>query len=270
MSNIIRDGASIEYRVEGDGDITLLFVHGSYLDQECWKSQVGHFKSKFKVVTLDLPGHGRSGKGRKHWSVDGFAEDVTAVIRQLDSDPVILIGHSMGADINLLAAVAHPGTVIGFIAIENFKNAATDLPPENQGQLKAILEALRTDFAATNEKYARMVLLTPETPKPITDQVVGAYRNAYEPMGRAIAPEIFAMYRKEKEFLPRLHLRLNLINVGYLPTHEEPLRRYAPKGYTLTHMAGTCHFPMLENARALNQALDQAIANVRRDAGVEV
>jgi pimeloyl-ACP methyl ester carboxylesterase len=268
LSSIIRDGADIDYQVRGQGEITLLFVHGSYLDQECWKSQVEHFGPDFRVATLDLPGHGRSGQGREHWSVAGFAEDVAAVIRESGSGPVILMGHSMGADINMMAAVAHPESVIGFIAIENFKNAATALPPEHQGQVKAILDGLQSDFAGTNEAYARMVLLTPATPRPIADQVVNAYRSAYRPMGLAITPEIFAMYRTERECLPRLPLKLNLINVDYFPTQEEPLRRYLPKGYALTHMEGTCHFPMLENPQALNRALDEAIARIRRDAAV--
>ncbi|MEO7423774.1 MAG: alpha/beta hydrolase [Fibrobacteria bacterium] len=270
MSSIIRDGTFIEYRVRGKGDITLLFVHGSYLDQECWESQVEHFEADYRVATLDLPGHGLSGKGRKHWSVGGFAVDVSAVMRKLDSDSIILIGHSMGADINLIAAVNHPESVMGFIAVENFKNAATPLPPENQGQVKSILDDLQTDFSGTNEKYARMGLLTPETPAPIVDYIVSTYRNAYRPMGLPIAPEIFEMWRTEKELLPLLDHKLNLINVDYFPTNEEPLQHYARNGYALIRMEGTCHFPMLENPRALNAALDQAIANIRKEASVAV
>jgi pimeloyl-ACP methyl ester carboxylesterase len=268
MSTIFRDGAAIEYQVRGQGDITLLFVHGSYLDQECWKSQVEHFERDFRVVTLDLPGHGRSGKGREHWSMAGFAEDVSAVIRETGPGPLILIGHSMGADVNLMAAASHPGSAIGFIAVENFKNAATPLPPENQAQVEPILGGLRSDFPGTSETYARMVLLTPDTPRPIADQVVDAYRNAYPPMGLAIVPEIFGIDRVEREFLPRLALKLHLINVDYFPTNEEPLRRYLPKGYSLTHLGGTCHFPMLENPGALNAALEGSIAGILKDAAV--
>lgn len=208
MGSITRDGAAIEYRMRGQGEPTLLFVHGSYMDQECWQGQVACFEREFRVATLDLPGHGRSGKGRRHWSLAGFAEDVSAVIREAVPGPVILIGHSMGADINLIAAAAHPGSVIGFIAIESFKNAATPLPAAYQGQVDSILEGLRTDFAGTNENYARMALLTPETPRPIAERVVQAYRNAYPPMGRAIVPEIFRMDRVGRAFLPRLGLKL--------------------------------------------------------------
>jgi sigma-B regulation protein RsbQ len=268
MSCIIREGATVEYRNGGQGDVTLLFVHGSYLDQECWKNQVKHFESDYRVATLDLPGQGLSGKGREHWSVAGFAEDVSAVVRALGSDSVILIGHSLGADINLIAAVNHPESIIGFIAIDYFKNAGTALPPENQGQVKAILQGLQSDFAGTNEQFARMALLTPETPQPIADRVIAAYRNGYGPMGLVITPEIFELYRREQELLPLLKLKLYLVNVDYQPTNEALLQRYATNGYALSHLAGTCHFPMFESTQALNAALDQAIANIRKDAAV--
>ena len=76
----------------------------------------------YKVVTLDLAGHGKSGKQRTDWSVNGFAEDVNAVIRELDLKKIILIGHSLGAAVNLMAATSYPKPVVGFIAVEFFKN----------------------------------------------------------------------------------------------------------------------------------------------------
>ncbi|MDB5047755.1 MAG: alpha/beta hydrolase [Fibrobacteres bacterium] len=262
MSGIFRDKASIEYTVSGKGDTTLLFVHGSYCDQSYWKRQVEDFQPDYQVVTLDLPGHGKSGKGREIWSVQGFAEDVSAVIRELRSDNIILIGHSLAGDINLIAATLHPESIIGFIGIDNFKNAATPLPEEYREQSEAILENLKTDFAGTNERYARMALLTPETPPEITDRVVEDFRNGYQPMGLGIMPEVFAMYRLEKELLPLLQTRLDLINVEYIPTNEEPLKRYAGSGYEVVRIAGTCHYPMLENPEALNAALGQVIRKI--------
>jgi sigma-B regulation protein RsbQ len=62
MKEIKRDNAVIDYQVKGNGDTTLLFVHGSYIDQTYWKGQVDYFNSEYKVVTIDLPGHGKSGK----------------------------------------------------------------------------------------------------------------------------------------------------------------------------------------------------------------
>src|SRR6218665_160315 len=136
MKELNRDKANIHYEVSGQGDTTLLFIHGSYIDQSYWKQQVEHFKNNYRVVTIDLPGHGTSGRERTFWSLDGFAKDVNYVVQELDLERVILVGHSMGADIALLAATASPAPYIGLIAVDHFKNAATPLPAE---QVSAIL-----------------------------------------------------------------------------------------------------------------------------------
>lgn len=265
MSRIKRDGAEIDFEVTGNGDVTLLFVHGSYIDKEWWKAQQEFFRDHYQVVTLDLPGHGKSGRDRAHWTVKGFAEDVCAVIDRLKSTDIILIGHSLAGDINLLVADMRPEAVAGFIAIEAFKNAGTSLPPEFRNQVKAILEGLETDFEGTNERYARMALLTPATPPAITERVVSAYRNAYRPMGQAVMPSVFALYGMERVLMPILGNRLFLINVDYLPTNEDTLAHYAKNGFEVIRIPGTCHFPMIENPESLNAALEEVLGKIRRE-----
>lgn len=263
MKEIKRDNAVINYQITGTGDTTLLFVHGSNIDQTYWSEQVHYFSSKYKVVTLDLPGHGKSGKERKHWTVQGFAEDVMLIIKELELKNVILIGHSLGGDINLIAATSQPENIIGFIGIDNFKDAAMPLASEYQEQAAAIEQKLKTDFANTNEEYARLVLLTKETPTEITNRLIKDFRNGYQPLGKEITSEIFnALFETEKKLLPQLKLKLYLINVDYMPTNEAPLKQYAGGGYEVLPIKGTCHYPMLENPEALNKLLQQIIRKI--------
>ena len=48
------------------------------------------------MVAVDLGGHGESGMGREHWTMEAFGDDVAAVVRGLGLERVILVGHSMG------------------------------------------------------------------------------------------------------------------------------------------------------------------------------
>lgn len=262
MKTIISNGTAISYNVYGSGPATLLFVHGSFIDQSYWKEQVSFFKEKYKVVTMDLAGHGESGTNRKEWTLRGMADDVVNVIKELNLQDVILIGHSLGANLILMAATAYPGPVIGFIAIDNFKNLATPLPAEYASQVEEIIESSKKAYADTNEHYARMVLLTPDTPRWITDKIVDAYRHSYEPMGQQTLPQFFVMDQIEREVLPLLRPKMNLINVNYMPTNVAALEKNAVNGYTLLEIAGTCHYPMLESPKALNEALDEVIDGV--------
>lgn len=264
MPVIKRDNAEINYKVYGDGGATLLFVHGSYADQTYWDEQVKYFSPDYRVVTFDLPGHGKSGKERINWSVQSYAEDVYAVIKKLKLKNVILIGHSLGADINLIAATSHPKNVIGFIGIDNFKNAGMPLQKKFRKQADEIIKKLKKDFAGTNEEYARTALLTSETPPEITAKVVAAYRNGYQPMGIQITPQIFELYETERRLMPRLTHKMHLINVDYIPTNEAPLKQYS-EGYEVLNMKGTSHYPMLENPQLLNDLLRQSIEEIARE-----
>jgi pimeloyl-ACP methyl ester carboxylesterase len=261
MKEIKRDNAIINYRISGNGGTSLLFVHGSYIDQAYWDEQVKYFSPHFKVITLDLPGHGLSGRERKDWSTQGFAEDIATLIKELELKNVILIGHSWGADVNLIAATNNSQSIIGFIAIDYYKNAATLSVP--QQQIDSINANLKRDFVATNESYARMALLTPKTPEKIVYRVVKDFREAYEPMGQQVTPEIFKMYKIQQDLLPKLKPKLYLINVDYIPTNEQPLKQYCANGYKLLHINGTCHFPMLETPQELNKDIEQVINEIR-------
>ncbi|RZJ28470.1 MAG: alpha/beta hydrolase [Flavobacterium sp.] len=255
----------MNYNIYGDGGATLLFVHGSYADQTYWNEQVNYFKDEYKVVTLDLGGHGKSGKGRKYWSVDGFAGDVYNVIKRMNLKNVILIGHSMGGDVNLIEVTSHPKNIIGFIGIDNFKNAATPLPKKYKAQIKAMKAALKKNFAQTSENYARTALLSPQTDSTIVKRVASDFHNAYAPMGRQLMPEFFDMYKRERKLLPKLRLKLHLIEVNNSPVNEAPLKKYCSSGYDIRWINGTSHYPMLENPKQLNRHLRETIEQISRE-----
>ncbi|MVM34852.1 alpha/beta fold hydrolase [Spirosoma sp. HMF4905] len=266
MKSLIHDETAMHYVLAGSKLPTLLFVHGADINLTYWDAQLAYFADQYNVVALDLPGHGKSGRDKKQWSVKTMGQYVATFIKSLNLEQVILIGHSMGGDVNLVAATTYPAPVIGFIGIDNFKNAGQPLAPEYQQQSKEIIHNLHTDFANTNEQYARMVLLTPQTPDAVATQVVQDYRSAYQPMTIDVIEEVFNdLYLTERELLPKLPCKLHLINVDYMPTQEEPLQQYATTGYTFHHMAGTSHFPMIENPDELNKKLDEVIREIRQE-----
>src|SRR5438128_7790136 len=100
------DGVPIHYTVSGAGEPALVFVHGWAIDGRYWDAQVPVFARTHRVVTLDLAGHGRSGRDRQDWTVAAFGQDVRAVVEALHLSKVVLIGHSMSGNVILEAARA--------------------------------------------------------------------------------------------------------------------------------------------------------------------
>src|SRR6266567_6860967 len=86
------DGVAIHYSVQGKGDPALVFIHCWSCDRHLWDNQVAVFASDHRVVAIDLPGSGESGKGRKEWSMSAFGDDVKRVVVKLGLKRVVLIG----------------------------------------------------------------------------------------------------------------------------------------------------------------------------------
>jgi pimeloyl-ACP methyl ester carboxylesterase len=135
------DGLGLLCEVRGQGDTALVFLHGWCGDREYWKHQVRPFTADYRVVTLDQAGHGESGKDRKVWSADGLAGDVEAVAKSLGLKRVIIVGHSMGGPVALLAAKRMPGTIVAVVGVDSLQNAQFQLPEE-----------VRTKFLADFDK----------------------------------------------------------------------------------------------------------------------
>lgn len=262
MKQVISNNVAIHYTIHGQGAITLLLVHGSFIDGSYWAEQVAYFEQHYRVVVMDLAGHGQSGTDRKHWTTEGLADDIVCLMKELQLQNVILVGHSLGGDLVLMAADKYPDAVIGIIVVDYLKNAATPLAEHFRNQVQGILDSAQKDLAGTNEQYARMALLTPETPAFIIERVVADYRKAYPPMALATLPEFFVMDKIERRILPKLKWKLHLINVDYIPTNREPLEKYVAKGFDLKEIPGTSHYPMLENLKALNEALNKDINEI--------
>jgi pimeloyl-ACP methyl ester carboxylesterase len=115
-------------------------------DREYWKHQVGALAADYRVVALDQAGHGESGKDRKAWTVDSLAGDVEAVVRALGLKRVILVGHSMGGPIALVAARRMPGTVVAVIGVDTLHNAESQIPEEVRAKFLADFDK---DFKGT-------------------------------------------------------------------------------------------------------------------------
>src|SRR5918994_764401 len=89
----------------------LVFVHGWSCDRSYWSRQLPHFAGRHNVVAIDLAGHGESGVGRQAWTMPAFGDDVVAAVEQLGLESTVLIGHSMGGDVIVDAALKLPDRV---------------------------------------------------------------------------------------------------------------------------------------------------------------
>jgi pimeloyl-ACP methyl ester carboxylesterase len=91
---------SINYNDLGQGSVIIL-LHGYLETLQIWESFAVELAKNFRVISIDIPGHGKSGKVAETHSMDLMAEAVDAVLRNLKIDKAVIVGHSMGGYVAL-------------------------------------------------------------------------------------------------------------------------------------------------------------------------
>lgn len=252
----------IDYTDTGKGDTTLLFVHGWAINKTYWDGQVAQFKDRYRVVTLDLPGFGLSGKTRTNWNTHAFAGDIKAVVNQLKLNNVVLIGHSMAGDIALQAAVDMPDKVIGLIGIDNFKGAGG--PPMTAAQKKdfeGAIASMKKNFSKSVRVWFDQELFSKTTNQAVKERILkDVMHNDTVIAVKALEQE----EPTETANLLKLKRKLYLINSDYQPTDTTGLvKNRIP--YQIIPVHGTGHYPMIEAPADFNAALGKVLSRMAID-----
>ena len=170
------NNTTIAYNQYGNGDTTLLFVHGWCINKEYWNDQSKYFSDKYKVVALDLPGFGNSGKNRSEWTFENYTDDINEFIKAEKLKNVILIGHSMSGDILLMMDTKYPESVIGIVGVDNLKKPGVKLSEEESKQVEGFFAMLDSNFSGTVETYTKQNLFPPSADTSIVNRVVNDFK----------------------------------------------------------------------------------------------
>jgi pimeloyl-ACP methyl ester carboxylesterase len=108
------EGITVRYRVEGKGRPVVL-LHGYLLSGEAWKPLSDLLTATFRVISVDIPGHGGSGVAGDTHTMEFIAEAVRAVLKDAGEKKVLLTGHSMGGYAALAFAEKYPDMLAGYV-----------------------------------------------------------------------------------------------------------------------------------------------------------
>ncbi|MBB6372132.1 alpha/beta fold hydrolase [Chryseobacterium shigense] len=247
------DGQNIHYKESGHGNPSILFVHGWLGNGEWWSSQQEYFKEKYHIVQMDLAGHGKSGTSRKEWTSELYADDIQAVANQIDSREIILVGHSMSGAYVLEAALKTPD-VKALILIDTVKNLDEAFTEEQAEQI--LFVHYRNDFKNAVENILPQYLFTGKTPSDVKQKLQDEFlQNTSEKAIDLLRP----LYKKDfRETAAKVKIPVRAISSDNFPTNIENNRKYL-KDYNSIEIAGTGHYPMLENPEEFNRILDDIL-----------
>jgi len=241
--------SSVHSPTQGAGQKTVILVHGWTCDETTWTEQVPVLAKQYRVVTLDLPGHGKSDAPKDgKFSMDLFARAIEAVRAEVSVDRVILVGHSMGTPVVIRYARLYPQHTAALVFVDGLL-PASGAPAPNMGARVAGAEGrqfrenmIRGMFSASTTpavqtKILDMMLGAPEA------TAVGAMTATFDAggemadLGEILKVPAFGLYADRSE----------------KGTRESMQARFPTSEYT--EIPGTGHFLMLEKPEEFNRLL---------------
>ena len=256
------NNTTIAYNQYGNGDTTLLFVHGWCINKEYWNDQSKYFSDKYKVVTLDLPGFGRSGKNRSEWTFENYTDDINEFITAEKLKNVILIGHSMSGDILLMMDTKYPESVIGIVGIDNLKKPGAKLSEEESKQVEGFFAMLDSNFSGTVETYTKQNLFPPSADTSIVNRVIKDFKSNEPAIAIKVLRSLLDVSQKERDMMQLLKHTLYLVNSDGDTTHIDSLKKYCKASAEVVYVHGTGHYPMIEKPAEFNAALEKVFAMI--------
>jgi pimeloyl-ACP methyl ester carboxylesterase len=120
------DGCEIRWSAAGSGGPALVFVHGGAAHAAWWEPVLRRLDGR-RLVTLDLSGHGDSGR-RDAYAITTWAAEVAGVIGAAADGRAVVVGHSLGGRVGCVTAARHPEAVEALVLLDSAVPVPADDP----------------------------------------------------------------------------------------------------------------------------------------------
>ncbi len=223
----------------------LIFIHGWTCNADFWKDSYSAFAG-YRVIAVDLPGHGQSDKPHVDYTMEYFAKSIDAVMKAARVKQAVLVGHSMGTPVTRQFYRLFPGKTLGLVIVDG---ALRPFGPK--AQMDKFFEPL---FANYKEQAPKFI-----------DGLLGPTRDDLKPAIRAtllLAPDYVAtsamkgmlddsIWANDQIKVPVLAV---MAETPWPKNNAEIYKTIAPDiDYQL--WTGVSHFLMMEKPKEFNDAV---------------
>lgn len=157
----------IHYQIGGKSEKTIVFVHGWASDATFWQQQTAAFPD-FRIIAIDLPGHGQSDQPPIEYTMDVFARAVAAVLKDARVKRAVLVGHSMGTPVIRQFYRLYPKKTQALVIVDGPLR-----PYAKEADWKKMFAPLRENYRQNAPQYAR-VLANENTPPAVVEKLVAS------------------------------------------------------------------------------------------------
>ena len=218
MNQIDYKNTKISYSDTGKGNAMVL-LHGFLENQTMWQDLVPELSQKYRVITIDLLGHGESGCVGYLHSMEDNAEAVHSVLSKLRIRKAIFIGHSMGGYVALAVAELYPTGVKGLVLMNSTSKADSE---ERKANRDRAIKAVKKDYIG----FVRLSianLFNPDNRERLVNEIEKVRAEALKTPLQGIVASLEGMkIRKDRETLLRSATYPSLLILG----KKDPVLNY--------------------------------------------
>jgi pimeloyl-ACP methyl ester carboxylesterase len=241
--------------------LPLVLVHGHPFDRTMWAPQLDAFRAERRVIAPDLRGYGASPAAPEVTRFEEFAQDVAALLDDLDVDGCVLAGLSMGGQIAMDLVQQFPHRVRGLVLADTFPAPET---PEGVRARHAMADRLLREGMRGYADEVLDKMVAPYAAEQVKAHV-HAMMTATRPESAAAALRARAARPDYRPLLPRITVPA-LVVVGaddtYTPVSDAEAMHAALPDSVLHVVGRTAHMPNLESPEEFNSVLGKFLARV--------
>jgi pimeloyl-ACP methyl ester carboxylesterase len=236
----------------------IVFIHGWSCDHTFWRFQVAELSKEYRLIIVDLPGYGLSGKlGKAIYSPDIFAESINSVLETAGINRAILVGHSSGFVTARQFAFKYPNKARALCIVDGvYFRIPKD--PQAFADWKTETDAFVQGFRGPNRKeYVQEFINSTfygKTPQPFQDEILTKVMAADEHVANSAMEELSRpeLWKEAAITIPTLAV---YAKTAELPSDNETYLRTLFPSLAYKELDDTGHFIMMEQPEKFNTLL---------------
>lgn len=247
--------ANISFTDQGKGR-TVVLLHGFLGSAAIWQHLLGDLSKSYRVIAIDLPGHGQSACIGYAHSMERMARAVKAVMDQLRLKKYVLVGHSMGGYVALAFADLFPDSLKGICLFHS--TAYADSEEKKADRLRAI-QVVKANKSVYTKSTIRN-LFAKKNLRYLKEEIAFAYGIAKQTSQQGIAAALLGMRDRPARdlILGMVHYPIMMVigeHDNVLPFESLLEQSKLIKQPTVLYLEHDGHFGFLESPRQVAKAL---------------
>jgi sigma-B regulation protein RsbQ len=230
----------------------MVFAHGFGCDQNMWRYVAPAFEDDYRVVLFDHVGAGKSDLAaydhQKYATLQGYADDVLEILRELELRDVVFVGHSVSAMIGVLAAAEEPARFATLVLVGPSPRYIDDgdyVGGFTADDIEGLLDSLDSNYLGWSAAMAPVIMGRPDRPD-LGEELTNSFCRTDPEIARQFARVTFLSDNRldlDAVQTPALVLQCSDDVIAPAAVGEYVHRRL--RGSTLVHLQARGHCPNL-------------------------